>query len=52
MKKRNSSIELLRIISMFFIIMHHACISDAQKIFAQSISINNIVRSSLEGGEL
>lgn len=40
-KTRNSAIEILRIVSMFFIIMHHACISNSQAIFKEPLSTNS-----------
>ena len=40
--KRESSIELLRIISMFFIILHHACINNGLVLFAGEFALNHV----------
>lgn len=41
--KRESSIELLRIISMLFIVLHHACINNGLILFSEEFSLNHVI---------
>ena len=46
-KKRNSSLEILRIVAMLLIIMHHMCIGNNFRIFQMPFNGNSIIAAVL-----
>lgn len=46
-KQRESGLELLRLLAIFAIVMHHACINDSLVIFTDSFNLNHLVVSLL-----
>lgn len=49
-KQRNSNLELLRIISMFLIVMHHYAVHGGFQLLEKDLSLNKIIIQILSGG--
>lgn len=49
-KQRNSNLELLRIISMLLIVMHHYAVHGGFQLLGKNLSLNKIIIQILSGG--
>lgn len=49
-KQRSSNLELLRIISMFLIVMHHYAVHGGFQLLEKDLSLNKIIIQILSGG--